>query len=173
VFSNPQPDKDQTMPAAWFIVPYKRRPDTPQPTRYCAMDDFTGQIEKDGGAWAETEILGGHALVKVRAGADTLASIASAAGFFRLEKAAPGDSLADPAPAQTAALQDKLQALGYPLNEIRDCLGADIGLKTLLDVLKFAARRRLKPRYDAASDTIVCDGEAQSVRPIEDVDGAI
>ena len=79
------------MALAWFICPYKRMtrdvggvptPVVP-PTRYCAMDDFTALIRADGGDWHETEILGDHALVKVRAAPATLTTINGALGFLR------------------------------------------------------------------------------------------
>jgi hypothetical protein len=61
---------------AWFIAPYKQREKSRTPTRYCAMDDFTAQIAADGGAWAESEIDGNIAIVRVRASDDLLKKIA-------------------------------------------------------------------------------------------------
>ncbi len=59
---------------AWYVCPYKYDPlENSRDTRYLAMQDFTNDIERSGGAWAEIEIDGagangiGHALVKVRA----------------------------------------------------------------------------------------------------------
>ena len=70
------------MALAWFICPYKRGPG-PDVIRYPAMDDFTSLIRGDGGDWAETEILGNAALVKVRASSGTLTTINGAAGFLK------------------------------------------------------------------------------------------
>lgn len=157
------------MALAWFIVPYKRRnPGQVPPERYCAMDDFTAQIRADGGDWDETEILGDAALVKVRAAAATLTTINAAPGFVRI----PGhvelsDTLGDLTAGQRQAILDKLAALGYTSQEIQAALPANWAAVTLRQVLRFAARRRLKPRYDAGSDTIIVDGPEQ---PVKDVD---
>jgi hypothetical protein len=162
------------MPIAWFICPYKRDFSNPEVVaRYCAMDDFTPQILADGGAWAESEILGDAAIVKVRASAATLTTIAGTAGFTRLPKALLDEPLSDLTQQQKSAIVNKLQALGYPVSEIKAALGNDIGALTLRQVLKFAARRRLKPRYDAANDQIVLDGAAQPVRPIEELEARV
>ena len=56
------------MAIAWFICGYKLRRAN---MRYCAMDDFTALINTDAGTWSESEVLGGSALVKVRANAAT------------------------------------------------------------------------------------------------------
>ncbi len=163
------------MAIAWFICPYKRETFNVGPFvgRYCAMMDFSPQIKADGGAWSESEVLGNHAIVKVRASAETLDLINAAQGFIRLPKTLLTESLSSLTNAQKTAIVDKLKALGYTITEIRDNLGNNIGNKTLGDVLRFAARRRLKPRYDKDTDTILLDGPEQPVRPIENVDGAI
>jgi len=137
------------------------------------MDDFTPQIRADGGDWTETEILGNHAIVKVRASDVLLSTIAATEGFIRLPKNRLDDSLSDLTTKQKKVLKDKLESLGYSLTEIRADLGNDIGTKKLRDVLKLAAKRRLKPRYDKDTDTIILDGPEQPVRPLEDVDGAV
>lgn len=162
------------MPLAWFICPYKRRAGERRPTRYCAMDDYTLNIVADGGAWSETEILGDHAIVKVRAAATTLTTIAAASGFLRIPgHAALTDTLGDLTAEQRTAIRNKLQALGYTAEEIKAALPTNWQTVTLGQVLRFAATRRLKPRHDATTDTIICDGEAQSTRPIESVDAAV
>ena len=89
------------MPIGWFICPYrtKLRPLSGDYFRYCAVDDFTALIYADNGYpggnirgapafWWESEILGGHAAVKVRASALTLSTLAAEPGFTRLPKAA-------------------------------------------------------------------------------------
>lgn len=163
------------MPIAWFICPMKRR--TPPPgwklLRYCAMNDFTPQINADGGSWAETEILNGWAVVKVKASDTTLSTIAGTTGFHRLPKNLLTASLSDLTTAQKNAIKNKLEDIGYSLTEIKDALGNDIGSKTLADVLKFAAKRRLLHRLDEATDTVIYDGSEQPVRTIESVEEAV
>ena len=44
--------------------------------RYCAVDDFTLDVLRDGGEWSEAEVFGNRAIVRVRAGPATLARIA-------------------------------------------------------------------------------------------------
>lgn len=166
------------MAIGWYIVPYKRREAGPwgvgPPARYCAMDDYTMQIIYTyDGAWAETEILGNRAIVKVRAPQAVLDFLDSVPGFRRLPKDRLDDSLADLPTAVKSAIRDELLDMGYTLDEIHDRFGADLGQYTLRDVLRFAARRRLKPRYNPADDTIYMDGEVQTCRPVEDVDAEV
>jgi hypothetical protein len=134
------------------------------------MDDFTDQILADGGAWSEVEVLGDRAIVKVRANLETLLAIAGTAGFRRLPKDRLDDSLSSLSSGVKLALRNELIDAGYSLAEIQERLGADLGSKTLRDVLRFAASRRRKPRYDQATDTIVCDGPEQGCRDIADVE---
>lgn len=51
---------------AWFLCPYKRDPEIPR-TRYCAFEDYFGQLQADGATWRTLEIDGNRALVKVNA----------------------------------------------------------------------------------------------------------
>ena len=163
------------MAVAWFLVPYKERSHPVlRPFRYCAMDDFTPQIVGvDGGDWSESEVLGNHAVVKVRATDATLSSLETAPGFLRL----PGASLAAPLSGlnvpQKKALKDKLVLLGYSGAEIDAAFPNDLGSYTVADVLRFAATRRRKPRWDDASQTIKVDGAVQRCRDIGDVDRAV
>src|SRR3990167_627495 len=161
------------MPVGWFLSPYTRRLTKGLPSRYCVMDDFTTRIQADGGDWAETEVLGNHAVVKVRAALGTLQDIAAASSFQRLPKDRLDDALSDLPDAQKRAIRQTLESLGYPLDEIKTALGDDLGSKALRDVLRFATTRRLTPRYDAATDTIKVDGPSQVCRPIADVDRAV
>jgi len=162
------------MSIGWFICPYKRGTNQgPFPTRYCAMDDFTNQINAVGGTWSETEILGNHAIVKVRATDALLTTINAAGGFTRLPKNKLDEPLSDLSPAVKTILRNKLNSLGYTLLEIQEALGDDIGSLTMRDLLRFASRRRLKPRYDRDTDTIILDGPTQPVRSIDNVDGTV
>ena len=172
------------MALAWFICPYKRMTRTTgdppvtvnvvPPTRYCAMDDFTALIRADGGDWHETEILGSHALVKVRADAATLTTIDAAVGFVRLPNHVDlNDTLGDLTAGQRSALHAKALALGYSQAEIDAALPPNWSAVTLRQVLRFLATRRLKPRYDEQTDTIVLDGPEQPVRTVESVSDAV
>lgn len=163
------------MALAWFIVPYKRRnPGKVPPERYCAMDDFTEQIRADGGDWSETEILGDAAIVKTRASAATLATIAATAGFDRFPNHVNlNDTLGDLTAGQRNAILNRALALGYSQAEIDAALPPNWQNVTLRQVLRFLAGRRLRPRYDQPTDTIVVDGPEQPVRPVEDVDGQV
>jgi hypothetical protein len=159
------------MPVGWFIAPYKRRDPSPgEIGRYCAMDDFTAQIVADGGAWAETEILGNAALVKVRAAAGTLTTIAAGSGFLRIPNHFDlNDTLGDLTAGQRNAILNELQTLGYSPAEITAALPANWATVTLGQLLRFAAGRRLRPRYDSGTDTIICDGPPQPVLPVDQI----
>ena len=163
------------MALAWFICPYKRRnPGEVPPMRYCAMDDHTAAIRADGGDWSETEILGDHALVKVRAAEATLVTVNADTGFIRVPAhVALSDTLGDLTAGQRNALKNKALALGYTQQEIDAALPANWSAVTLGQVLRFLARRRLKPRYDEGTDSIIMDGPEQPVRPVEDVHSTV
>ena len=160
------------MAIGWFLVPYDHFPLHPLgPVRVCGMNRYTAAIALDGGAWSESECLGDHAIVKVRALDTTLTTIAQTAGFQRLPKDLLNDALNTLSNAQKDAITNKLQALGYSLAEIRADLGNNIGTKTLRDVLRFALKRRLKPRWNGTA--IVLDGAEQVCRTVENVNGAV
>lgn len=90
--------------------------------------------------------------------------------FKRLPKSRLDDSLSDLSPQAKTSLRNEMLDMGYPLSEINAKFGNDIGSFTMKDVLKFMARRRLKPRYDEPTDSIVLDGAVQPVTPIEELD---
>lgn len=161
------------MAIGWYVVPYKRRLDAERPTRYCSMDDHTATILAAGGAWSETEVLGDRAIVKVRATPAVLTGLNGVAGFIRLPKDILDDSLASLSAGVKTAIRNELQSAGYTLAEIQARFGTDLGQYTLRDVLRFFASRRLKPRYDAGTDTIILDGPEQACRDVEDVDGEV
>jgi hypothetical protein len=137
------------------------------------MDDFTADIVADGGSWSETEILGNHAIVKVNAAPATLATINAEPGFIRLPKDSLNSTLGDLTTPQKNAIKNKLNALGYSNQEIADALPDNWQAVTLRQVLRFAATRRLKARYDANTDTIHLDGDVQPVKDVDTVDGEI
>ncbi len=160
------------MAVAWFLCPYKRRIDLPRPIRYCAMGDFSAQIRTDGGQWCETEILGDRAIVKVNASAATLTTIANTATFRRIPLTLLDDPLSSlSAGVQNAIKQEVLDA-GYTLAEV-NARFPNIASATLGDVLRFMATRRLKPRYDSGTDTIILDGEVQACKSIDLVNATV
>lgn len=167
------------MAIAWFICGYKQKAGGPfgRPFRYCAMDDFTQQIEADGGAWSESEVLGGYALVKVRASEGTLSVIGGTGGFQRVPNWINlNDTLGDLTTAQRNAILSKIQEMGYTLAEISAVLGGNLAswrTKTFGQLLRFIAQRRLKPRWDDVQEQIVLDGELQACRPVSDVDEVV
>ena len=162
------------MAIGWFIIPYKRRPTALSPrTRYPAIDDYTADIFAEGGQWAETEVLGNCCIVKVRASDSLLNTLAAIDGFQRLPKDRLDDPLSDLSIQALKLLRDILEGMGYSLEEIKDEFGNDLSIYTLRDVLLFATGRRLKPRYDVATDEIILDGAIQPVRPLVSVDAEV
>lgn len=141
------------------------------------MEDYQESIVADGGDWAYAEVLGGYAIAKVRASAETLTTIAGDADIQRIPNwVSLTEKLGTLTTAQRTAILNKLEDMGYTLTEIQNALGSNLAgwrTKTLGDLLKFAARRRRKPRYDIDTDAIVCDGPEQVVRSIESINEAI
>lgn len=168
------------MTIAWFICQYKVKAGKSGllDTRYCAMDDFTPLIiTQDGGNWSESEVLGAYAVVKVNASDATLATINGTANFTRIPNHIQlSDTLGDLTTNQRNTLLALLQDMGYTLAEISGALGDNLAgwrNHTLGQVLRFAASRRLKPRWDDVQQQIVLDGILQACRPIDDVDAAV
>lgn len=165
--------KGNVMATSWFLCEFKRDTSRPYPVRYCAVHDFRSQIEADGGDFAFVEVLGNHAIAKVRAEESTLAAVASAKGFQRIPLTLLTSPLSDLSSAQRNTIRNKIESLGYDTSEIVADLGSDIGSKTLGDVLRFIAKRRVKPRYDSNADDFVFDGAEQPTVPIDFVDGKV
>ncbi len=166
------------MPSAWYLAPYKRRPDPELVIRYCAMDDFTPQILADGGSWAESEAMGDQAVVKVNASDATLNLIGSTPGFLALPRkwARLADGLASMTNGERNLIQTRLLQMGYTQAEINAAMGTSLALwraKSFETLLALFASKRLKPRYDQAQDRIFVDGPVQPTRPIRDVDLAV
>ena len=143
------------MPIAWFIAPYVRRDRAGIPIRACLVHDYAEQIRANGGAFRTIEILGNHALVKVRAPQAILDAGAALPGVDRLSKDRLDDPLSDLSPAVKQRLRDLAEELGYSLQEINDRFPNDLGTYTLGDVLRFLATRWRRPYYDAPTDTIL------------------
>ena len=157
------------MPIGWYIVPYNRLPDDmPMPGRYCAMKDhiqFSGQGAE---VWTETEVLGNHAIVKVRAEQATLQTLNQA--FERMPVDDLLDDLDELPPSALNRLRSVLRGLGYSNQELNEALPGNWGQYTLGEILEVAASYRLKPRYDAAADLVILDGPQQPCRSVESVD---
>lgn len=137
------------------------------------MDAFTAAIVADGGGWAESEVLGQAAVVKVRAAAATLNQIAGEEGFLRVPVARLDDPLSSLTAAQKTAVRNRVVALGYTAGEVTSRFPGDLGDYTLRDLLGFVASRRRRVRYDEATDTVIADGEVVAPRPVDDVDAAV
>jgi hypothetical protein len=135
------------------------------------MDDFTAAIRADGGDWDETEVLGDKALVKVRASAATLTAISNAAGFFTIPSKwiEMQDNLSNMTAGERNQLSNAILSLGYTQAELDAAMGNTLALwqtHVLGDLLIMASTRRLKPRYDQPTDSIVCDGVVQPVKDV-------
>ena len=128
---------------AWFIVPYKTRILGSLGTvRYCAMDDYSAQLKAVGGVWHEVEILGGKAIVKVRAPAGAITALNAIPGFVRVPLDALNESLSSMTTAQRTALRQFILDCGYTMSEVQAGLGSTLMDRTIGDVLRFLATRR-------------------------------
>jgi len=137
------------------------------------MDDYTPQIFGEGGNWSESEVLGNYAVVKARASQATLDTIAADPLFLRIPLDRLDISLGQLTPQQRTLIRGRLQAMGYTQAEIFGSLDSNLAKVTLGQVLRFAASRRHKPRYDPIQDEIMLDGEVQTCRSIESVDAEV
>ena len=158
------------MAFGWYIVPYGimlRRVNN-RPARWCRMNEFNAIIRADRGQWAESEILGDRAIVKVRADPATLATIA---GTFRIF---PLDNLLEGFNSLTVVEQDQVRNdildAGYTTTEFQGRFGSTVKFSTLDDVCQFMTTRRRMPRYDPGTDMIVMDGDFRSCKNILLVD---
>jgi hypothetical protein len=145
--------------------------------RYCAMDDFTPQIVADGGKWAESEVLGGYAVVKVSAASTTLTTIGGTTNFYRITNhIVLSDTLSDLTTTQRNAITTRVLAMGYTQAELDAVMGNTLALwrlKNFLTLLNFIAQRKLTPRWNATNQMIVLDGILQSCEPITGVDAKV
>ncbi len=162
------------MPTTWFIVPFvtyvpHRTLSVLPAERELAILAQHAAILADGGTWREVELNNNRALVKVRASAATLVMLAAV--YKRLPKDRLDDPLSSLGAAAKTALRAEMLDQGYTAQEITDRFGGDLGARTLGDVLRFMARRRRKPRFDNASQNVVCDGEEVGCFPtIDDIE---
>lgn len=175
------------MPVGWYIVPMVRRiepgrvDDEGQPIaaddrirRYCQMDDFDADLSAVNGRWVYAEVLGQKAIVRVVAPAAALAQLNAVPGFVRIPAHAMDTTLGDLSNAQRTAIRNHLEAMGYTTGSIIQSLGSNLANVTLRQVLRFAARRRRKVRYDAGTDTIIDDGTIVTPSPtIEELEALV
>jgi hypothetical protein len=171
------------MPVAWFLIPYERDDfdggSRKRVGRRLPIDALTTTIWADNGfpqgnvPGSETEVLGQHAIVKVRANNPTLTLIAAIPGAARIPVAQLDDPLSSLTVQQRNAIRNKITSLGYTVAELDAALPGDIRNFTLRQLLTFVARRRRKVRYDSGTDSIIDDGPEQPVRPLENVDAVV
>ena len=152
----------------WYIVPYEIIRTPGLTYRRVAICQYQAQINAAGGQWTETEVLGDRAIVKVRAPQAVLNALNAV--FQRIPKDRLDDSLADLPLAAKQKIKNAILNMGYTLQELQERFTQDLGQYALKDVLKFMAKRRLKPRYDEVADEYFVDGIVQVCRSIESVD---
>lgn len=158
---------------SWFIAPYKIKA-SPFPgrfTRYCAVYDFEPQIKADGGAAAETEVLGDRAIVKVRASVQTLNLLNGS--FYRFPLIKRSTRLSLLRSAARVAMRTELLAMGYLRSEISARFGTGFTNNNIGDVMAFATRRRRQPRYDKAVGKFLFDGRVRDCTAILTIDAMV
>ncbi len=158
----------------WFLGTYVRVTPIPhtriKAARACNIDSFSAQIAADGGTARWTETLGNRCLIKVKASPATLQAMAAS-----LQRV-PANRLNDPLSALTAgqrtAIRQTLLDAGYPTAEVTARF-PNLATNTLGDALRFLASRRLQPRYDAATNTIILDGPIHIPTSVDIIDGQV
>lgn len=149
---------------SWWVAPYVRADEFGRHIRVCKIEQYAAQMRADGGGYREAEILGNYCLAKVRAGASTVTAMAADVDLQRLPKDRMDDPLSSLTNQQKTRLRNFVLSLGYTTQEVQARFPNDLGTYTLRDVLRFMATRRLKPRYDKATDTVILDGPVQPVK---------
>lgn len=125
------------MPVRWYICPYDTVPHGPHIGRRCAMHRHIPVVPNATGArWRELEILGNHCLVKVDASLATITVIDADPDFREIPT---GTTVP---PARRAAVQTKLEALGYTAAEITGTGWAVAALRTLLASVRHIVTER-------------------------------
>lgn len=162
------------MPVGWFLAQYK--PVTGKPTaRYCSIDDHRDIIAADGGSYIFREVLGGQAVVKV--GGVTLATLV-AINNDPVIRRFPGvnnltDSLSVLTTTQWANYRSFAISLGYAAAEWDAAFPLTADNYLLRDVVLFLVGRRLEPRWDASSQTVILDGATvQPAASADEIDAA-
>lgn len=164
------------MAYGWFVTGFDIHPLFPN-RRACMMNRYTPTIQADGGEWAESEVLGGSCLVKVRASDATLATIAAAAGFQRIPpRFTLATTLGDLTTAERNAILNRIIAMGYTAQELDAVMGSNLTqwrARTLRQLLNFICQRRLSPRFDETLRQIVLDGASVSCESPDSLDSKV
>jgi hypothetical protein len=143
---------------SWWLVPYDRKNREGSYGRVCAMNRFTATIYGEGGAWSEIETPNNKCLVKVRSSAATITLLTGTANFDRLPEERLTDSLSNLNTPQKNRVRTLILNLGYTAAEFDARFPGDLGQYTFGEVLDFAIQRRIVPRYDTGTDSLVFDG---------------
>lgn len=136
--------------------------------RTIALNRDFPQLE---GRWHGIEVLGNRAIVKINTTVANLTLLA--ASYRRLPKDALNEPLSDLPALVRVTLRDDMLDMGYTTQEFNQRFPDGIGNYTLREALRFMATRRLKPRYDTETDTIVLDGEEVACESVDLVDLAV
>lgn len=168
------------MALAWFICGYDLVDghNGPNSRRSCMMNNFNSSIFTDGGTWSESEVLGGFAVVKVRASVTTLDAIGGTTGFVRIPNnwVDLNTIISSLTSGQRNILLNLITTMGYTATEINDVLGSNLAgwrSKTLGQVLRFIAQRKRKPRWDNVQHQIILDGVLLTCTSIDEVDARV
>lgn len=151
----------------WLLAQYVLYPQKVN-SRYCIIEDYRTLVEGDvsvrpqGGAFHYREILGNYAVVKVAGvSAATVTSILNDPLIRRFPAVQfLADNLGVLSDVQWANYRQFALDLGYPAAEWDAVFGGagQQGSYTLRDVITFVVRRRISPRFDIPTQTIVLDG---------------
>ncbi|MBN9393104.1 MAG: hypothetical protein J0I20_34040 [Chloroflexi bacterium] len=160
------------MPNVWLIAKNKRLPSARRPTVYCPVYDYIDLIRADGGACAESEVLGGYFLVKVRASVSTLQTIAADPLIIYVPLSKLDDPVSSLTANQRTVLRNVLLSMGYSTAELLAAL-PNIAQATLGQVLRFANNRRQDTTYDEATDTVNYNGPVQACVPVDLIDALV
>jgi hypothetical protein len=162
------------MPVGWFLAQYAATPGKPN-ARYCAINEHADAIYADGGAYDYREVLGGQAVVKV--GGVTVATLQALVADPLIRRFAGvnnlGDSLAALTAAQWTGYRDYALSLGYPASEWDAAFPLAKESYTLRDVIRFLMRRRREGRFDAATQSVILDGQVVSPGDADQLDGSL
>jgi hypothetical protein len=71
---------------------------------------------------------------------------------------------------QQGVLIGKAISLGYSIQELQTHFPNDLGTYTLRDMLNFILTRRLDPRWDPVTQTIILDGTTRSCKSADQLD---
>lgn len=158
------------MATAWYIIPYVRQ----TPPAIAQVYTRSLALLSSGVAYTNAQALdirGNRAIVKVQA---SNASLTTLNGLYkRLPVGMLDNPLASLTTPQKNALVSELQDQGYTAQDINAALPNSIGTYTLRDVLRFMARGRRLPVYNAGTDSLDEGDVSDNSAMLDTVDGAI